>query len=346
MEWSAPVPADKITWHDWEGSFPHDSGSDWSQRQAFNAICARSLTEQLVPLRMSGPLAADDFPLICVLRNEQARLPLFFRHYKGLGITRFFMIDNDSTDGSRDLLLAEAGVDVFSAPVPFQEGRGGIYWANGLAQAHCRGHWVLRVDTDELLVYDGVADHPLPHLARLLQATGFDRLYAPMLDIYSSAPFGAKTRDVEDILANDSWFDSEGYDLQRWREGWHLGGGARARLFNREGNQYWLSKYPFVRMDGLMTIVNQHYLWPFDTVTKGPMGALLHLKLTDDFPERSAAYAREKQHAFGSQVYRMSNEVMKDNPGMTAMHAQSRRYRGPKSLLRHRFILPLDWSKL
>ena len=76
------------------------------------------------------------------------------------------------------------------------------------------------------------------------------------------------------------------------------------------------------------------------------MGALLHLKLLDDFPERSAVYAREKQHSSESQVYRMSAQVLAENPGMSAMHACSRRYRGPKSLLRHRFMLPLDWSKL
>jgi hypothetical protein len=189
-------------------------------------------------------------------------------------------------------------------------------------------------------------DHPLPQLGRLLQATGFDRLYAPMLDIYSSAPFGGLKRGIEEVLAEDSWFDSEGYDLQRLRKGWHLGGGARARLFNREGHKYWLSKYPFIRMDGNMTIISPHYLWPFDQITKGPMGALLHLKLLDDFPERSAVYAREKQHSSESQVYRMSAQVMAENPGMSAMHASSRRYRGPKSLLRHRFMLPLDWSKL
>jgi hypothetical protein len=340
-----PEPSDRVRWLDWEASLPHDRG-DWTQREAFNAMCARSLTEQLVPIRSSGALAADDCPLICVLRNEHARLPLFFRHYRKLGITRFFMIDNDSSDGSRELLLAEEGVDVFSAPVRFQEGKGGIYWANGLANAYCRDRWLLRVDADELLVYDGMEEHPLPELGRLLQATGFDRLYAPMLDLYSSAPFGTRKRGVEEILNEDSWFDSEGYDLQRWREGWHLGGGARARLFNRDGNKYWLSKYPYVRMEGVMTIINQHYLWPFDDMTPGPMGALLHLKLTDDFPERSMAYAQEKQHAFGSKVYRMSSQVMEENPALSAMHAKSRRYRGPKSLLRYRVMLPLDWSKL
>lgn len=340
--------SERIIWRDWEATLP-DAGGDWREREAFNALCARSLTEQLIPIRFAGPLAPDDFPLICVLRNECARLPLFFRHYRQMGVTRFLMIDNGSSDGSREILLAEDGVDVFSAPVPFQEGKGGIYWANGLAHAYCRDRWILRVDVDELLVYDGMAEHPLPDLARLLEATGFDRLYAPMLDLYSSAAFGTRQRAVEEIVNEDSWFDSEGYRLERWREGWHLTGGPRARLFNRPGKaqlSYWLSKYPLLYMDEAKAIFNQHYLWPFDEVTKGPMAALLHLKLTDDYLERSAVYEREKHHAHDSQVYRVSSEVMREKGPMSAMHVGSRRYRGPKSLLRYRIMLPFDWSKL
>lgn len=342
------MASEPITWRDWSSGLPRD-GEDWQERDLFNALSARSLTEHLNPVRFAGPLAAGDLALICVMRNERARLPLFFRHYRELGVTRFLMVDNGSSDGSRELLLAEAGVDVFDAPVPYRDGQGGIYWANGLAQAHCRDRWVLRVDADELLVYDGMESHPLPDLARLLQATGFDRLYAPMLDLYSSAAFGTIRRDVGQVLAEDSWFDSEGYELERWASGWYLTGGPRARLFNLEGKRpyhHWLSKYPFVYMDKAKVIYNTHYLWPFDRITKGPMAALLHLKLFDDFIERSAVYEEEKQHAHDSLSYQLSNQVIRENATTTAMHAQSRRYRGPKSLLRYRIMLPLDWSKL
>ena len=342
------MAADRITWRYWEGGLPQDGG-DWPEREAFNAVSARSLSEQLTTVRFAGPLALGDLPLICVVRNERARLPLFFRHYRELGVTRFLMIDNGSSDGTRELLLAQDGVDVLDARASFRDSYCGAYWTNALAHAHCRGRWVLRADADELLVYDGMESHPLPDLARLLDATGFDRLYAPMLDLYSSAAFAGGERGIEQIFAGDSWFDSEGYELARWKEGWYLTGGPRARLFNREGKQnysHWLSKYPFFHMDAAKALFNPHYMWPFDQVTKGPMAALLHLKLFDDFPERSATFAREKRHAHHSLAYRLYNEVMREQASMSAMHAQSRRYRGPKSLLRHRMMLPLDWSKL
>lgn len=327
---------------------PRDGG-EWRNRTAFNEMSARALAQQLTTVRFRGPLTKDDIPLICTLRNEAARLPLFFEHYKNLGVTRFFITDNDSTDESLNILLDEPAADVFISKVPFQESKGGVYWSNGLAHAHCLNRWMLRVDADELLVYDGMDDHPLPHLTRLLDTRDLDRLYAPMIDLYSSAGFNSDDRPLAEIIENDSWFDDDGYKLDRWREGWHLTGGPRERLFhNKPETKYghWLSKYPLLRMEESKTFFNQHYFWPFDKVTRGPMAALLHLKLTDNFRERCARYVQEKQHANESKGYRIINNELQKSSIRTAMHSRSKRYRGPKSFIRHNLMFSIDWNKL
>jgi hypothetical protein len=93
------------------------------------------------------------------------------------------------------------------------------------------------------------------------------------------------------------------------------------------------------------TIISHHWLWPMDWRRREPQSAFLHLKLMDDFIERSARYEREGQHAFGSEAYQLINAQMAKVPEVTFFHPKSRRYRGPKSLIRYLVMQPIDWRK-
>ena len=62
--------------------------------------------------------------LFSKIRNEKLRLPAFLRHYRSLGVDRFFIVDNDSTDGSTEYLLAQPDVHLFGL-VPAFEKQGG-----------------------------------------------------------------------------------------------------------------------------------------------------------------------------------------------------------------------------
>ena len=346
-DFSAPAMAiGEIGWRNWRGSMPAH-GKNWQQREEFNALSHRSLGEHLETVRCRGALPEGELGLICVLRNEIDRLPLFFEHYRKLGITRFFIVDNGSDDGSHEFLLEQADADIFQTRVPFSEGQAGLYWANGIAREYCIGHWIVRSDADELLVYDGMEGHDLRQLAQWLDAGGLDRLFAPLLDIYPSGGLGAAQRAISDILRHDCWFDTAGYSLDRARGGWLLTGGARRRLFGSGQDARWpnLSKYPFFRMSSETVVFSQHWLWPYDDVTEGPQGALLHLKLTDDLATRAERYAREGQHDNGSEDYRIISDILRERPNPVVFHEESSRYRGSKSLVRQSFILPIDWRQ-
>lgn len=331
-----------IDWHDWERSIKSKAGV-WRDRNAFEDYSYRSVFEHLIAVRRSGDLAPHEVPLICVLRNEAAFLPLFFDHYKRLGVTRFIMIDNGSNDGSHELLLAEKAADIYFTRTSFIEGQSGLYWANGLAHALCEGYWTLRVDADELLVYDGMAEHGLAELAQWLTKQGMDRFFAPMRDLYSSAPLTDRKSDISEILKEDSWFDGEGYTFSKWDEGWQLCGGPRQRLIG-EGFQIRLSKYPFFRMTKELSIAHHHYLWPLDQARPDLRGALLHLKMIGDFIGRSERLEREGQHWNRSKVYRTVNQKLREAPETVAICAHSRRYEEPKSLIRHGLMQPIDWG--
>lgn len=317
-----------------------------SEREEFEDFSRRAFDKHLQIVRSRGHLDTGEIGLICVLRNEAARLPLFFDHYKQLGVTRFFMIDNNSDDGSRAVLLAEPKADVFHAHASFQEGQGGLYWAHAVARHYGQGNWLVRADADELLVYDGMDEHDLGALARWLAERGMDRIFAPMIDLYPSVPLGQSSQTIEELIASDSWFDNDGYSLTKWPQGWRLTGGPRHRLFHQDDshrNLIW--KYPLFDMRSDTLIYNHHWLWPDDEVTTGALGAMVHLKLMHDFIERSLRYAGEGQHFNNSNAYRVISRKMKEKPEVVAFYEGSKRYRGPRSLLRHGMLMPIDWEE-
>ena len=315
------------------------------ERAEFEDFSRRAFSAHLTEIRCRGHLEPEEVGLICVLRNEATRLPLFFDHYKRLGVSRFFMIDNNSEDASRGLLLAEPKADVFHAGALFSEGQGGLYWAQAIARRFGEGNWLIRPDADELFVYDGMEGHDLGDLAHWLDRHGMDRVYAPMIDLYPSTAIGASSQSIAELIENDSWFDNDGYELERWPQGWRLTGGPRFRLFHQDNshrNLMW--KYPFFRMKPETLIYNHHWLWPNDEVTSGALGAMVHLKLMHDFIERAARYAREAQHFANSNAYRVIGEKLQDMPEIVAFYDGSKRYRGPRSLIRHGMLMPIDWK--
>ena len=330
----------------WGYTLPQ-SGIVWKRRDEFNALSHHSLSSHMRELRCRGALAQGEIGAICIVRNEVDRLPLFFEHYKALGVDRFFMVDNLSNDGTHELLMDEPAADVFMAHASFNDGSGGLYWANGIAREYCRNNWIVRSDADELLVYDGMERHSLARLRDWLVGQGWDRLYAMMLDVYPSGDLGVEKRSIRDILTGDCWFDSEGYELIAGAGGWLLTGGPRHRLLREDGEAYthWLSKYPFFQVTDEAAIVDHHWLWPVDWTQRRPQGTLLHLKLMDDFIERSADFEREEQHAAASGAYKAMNRQMARMAGVNFLHAQSRRYRGTQSLLRYRVMSAIDWRK-
>lgn len=317
-----------------------------SERQEFDDLAHRAFAAHIEIVRCRGHLGPGEIGLICILRNEASRLPLFLDHYKRLGVGRFFVVDNNSDDGTREILLAEPLADIFHAHASFSEGQAGLYWAQAVARHYGEGNWLMRPDGDELFVYDGMEERDLHVLASWLDRQGMDRVFAPMVDLYPSTALEETSRTIEDLIANDGWFDNDGYELEGWPQGWYLTGGPRDRLFShgQRGLRTPIGKYPFFRMASDTLICNHHWMWPHDKVTTGALGAFLHLKFMSDFIERSERFEREGQHWKGSKAYKFMNERRREMSQTVPFHADSKRYRGPRSLIRHGMLMPIAWD--
>ena len=142
-------------------------------------------------------------------RNEQLRLPAFLRHYRALGVSRFFIVDDASTDGSAEYLRSQSDVEVFPATGPFRDSRGGASWLNTLLAEFGTGHWCITVDVDELLVYPGREHVPLDVLTAYFDHHGYEAMSCLLLDLY---PAGSLADVIyaagDDLLAAAPYFDA------------------------------------------------------------------------------------------------------------------------------------------
>ncbi len=134
------------------------------------------------------PQDGKEIRLFCVARNEMLRLPFFLDYYRKIGVSRFFIVDNISTDGTLEYLRSQPDVHVFETAASFATAKGGATWINSLMDVYGRGQWCLVADADELLVYPDCEQVNLPKFCDRLDTEGCEAMQVILLDMYSDKP--------------------------------------------------------------------------------------------------------------------------------------------------------------
>lgn len=173
------------------------------------------------------------------LRNERARLPYFLEYYRNLGVRNFFVVDNNSDDGSTDYLKRQSDVVYFWTDGSYKSSAAGRYWTHELANHYGPDHWCLTLDVDELLIYPGVESMDLISFTKYLDETGAEAMFGIFLDMYSDKPLSETIYKVgTPFLDTCQYFDAEGYDMkpQSSFPSPAVFGGPRRRQFWSDGN--------------------------------------------------------------------------------------------------------------
>jgi hypothetical protein len=170
---------------------------------------------------------------VLIVRNEALRLPQILDHHRSLGVDRFFAVDNDSNDGTLDLLLGQPDTHVFFTDRSFRDEK--ALWRRRILEEFCEDHWTLHVDADELLLYPECDSMGLRTLCSFLEEEGAKGMFAPLVDMYPGLSLEETTyRPGASLVATCPYFDSSGYHLRYRRKQaappFRLQGGPRARL--------------------------------------------------------------------------------------------------------------------
>lgn len=281
----------------------------------------------------------DEIRAVLKVRNEVLRLPWVLEHHRRLGVDRFFVVDNGSTDGTVDYLLAQHDVHCFYTDSRFSESGGGRIWMNALLDAFGEGHWCLVVDADELFVFPAYESTGLRTLCAYLDQSGARAVFAVVLDMYASTSVKAtRYSSGQSFLAACPYFDPEPYKLVpgKFFPPFKLLGGVRERMFwqnrNRGFSPPTISTVRLVKWKKGQQYVSNHSLTPPIALSE-IWGALLHFKFLADFHARVVQEVARGEHYAGAREYRAYLEVMEQDPELTLHYEGSARYRDSEQLV-------------
>ncbi|MBV8359855.1 MAG: glycosyltransferase family 2 protein [Deltaproteobacteria bacterium] len=149
------------------------------------------------------------------VRDEISRLPHTIEHHRKLGVTRFLVVDNGSSDGCKEFLLAQPDCHVFTTANSHSESGYGAEWWNALLNEYGANHWCLTVDADEWFVYPGYEKQPLTVLAGYLERSGAQGMFAFLLDMYGSGAIAESTAESERSLLDACRYFDRDYTWHR-----------------------------------------------------------------------------------------------------------------------------------
>lgn len=297
-------------------------GREWPSMEEYRAAC-----DNLTLERLAGTSRERGLSLVSVIRNEADILPAFLDHYRALGVERFIIVDNASTDGTIPFLTAQPDVDLYRTKDSYADALAGNMWADCLAHRLCSNRWMLRVDADELLVYQDCEKYPIPYLIQVLSHLGLKRLYAPMIDLYE--------------LEDGTYFDGRQEMLLRDHIGIHLEGGIRQRMAQHyAAAPPWLSKHPLTYYDRNTCFATIHHPYPRERNNLTCFARLLHTKISGRFAKKIAAALEEKQHCGESKEYRIYDLWARSD----LRCEESCRYESPKDLVDAGLMSPVPWN--
>lgn len=249
--------------------------------------------------------------LFCVIKNEYGRIDRFLDYYRSIGINRFVFLDNDSDDGTKEYLLEQKDVVLYSATVDYSSVRR-VAWINYLLLLHGINKWCVVVDSDEYLSYIGSERFTLEKVITVAESKNLKRIEGVLLDMYPRGELFCDYDDPSGFIERNVFFDHIGYELKMWKHGFAIKGGPRKRVFSC--NVY-LSKYPLFYFGDEDFYANSHYLSPDDAERKYPVWiALRHYKFLDEKDLKKIEIAVMKENYFReSEEYKIYLHSIQNN---------------------------------
>lgn len=287
----------------------------------------------------SIPINLNEIRLFCVMRNEALRLPHFLKYYKDLGVDRFFFLDNNSTDHSRELLKYEPNTHIFTTSSNYKNH---WIWMEYLLNAYGRDHWCIVVDVDELFCFPGKGELSLRNLCEHLDSKQDTAVRSLLLDMYPAHPLNGTTyRTGENPVDVAPHFDKNYFstpfsflDKKNMVDFSTVifTGGMRDRVFGRSNPPSILSKISlFKHLSKTYLVQGMHAV--SNAQISAIQGVVFHTKFLFDFIGEVEEECRREQHYDGAFYYKIFNNTLRKNPDLSLYCNESVEFRDFKQLI-------------
>ncbi|WP_341861145.1 glycosyltransferase family 2 protein [Gymnodinialimonas sp. 57CJ19] len=204
-------------------------------------------------LQLVGADKTDRGAYVCLLlvHNEGNLIEPFLEHYRSFGNITFIVIDDRSTDGSTEFLLAQPNVTVLAPKEGSTYAKHKREWRGQVLDEVADGRWILAPDADEHLFWHGAPERSFDDLIRVLDAEGAGALYAIMIDMYADRPLDEHVYTGGSLSQSFPLFDDPRIDpagtwmergASRFLKNWptpavSVLGGMRQRLVDSQSSQ-------------------------------------------------------------------------------------------------------------
>ena len=240
--------------------------------------------------------------VVCMEKNSIVYMKKLLPYYRKLGIRHFIMIDDHSTDGTKEYLQKQNDVTIYTAPKPYEYHRRGG-WVLQVIQDCGRDRWYLRLDSDEFLSWRGMESSDIHSILQLMERHGMGTIRALMLDMYPEHGFLDGKSDDEAFMEDYLWFD-DGSSFSEETESGEIFGGMRWRT---AGAKLRMDKYILFRPDkGYWPIMDHHVTGIHNSMEKNIYCVFRHYKFLPSQAEKYKYIVANKKSGYSS-----FNEVQK-----------------------------------
>lgn len=294
----------------------------------------------------------SDLLLFSTMKNEGHRLEYFFEYYRSLGISHFFIVDNGSSDNTKNILESRSDVSYWYTEASYKESNFGMHWLNFLLFKYGVEHWCVTCDPDEFIVYPHIETRDLIDLTQYMDSIKQESFFTTMLDMYSDKPVDQTVYTPgTDPLKVCKYFDGYGYSKSYNPDITNLfvQGGVRKRVFSRNSpsSSPALNKVPLVKWKkNYAYISSMHMLLPrkLNRCVDERMvtGALLHFKFISQLDDKVKEEMIAKQHYNDSAEYKQYGDVI-NSQGMLYNSGVSIPFTGWQDLARRGLLNTGGW---
>jgi glycosyltransferase involved in cell wall biosynthesis len=267
------------------------------------------------------PFSANEIRLFMNVRNASMQLPYFFKYYSKMGVDRFFVVVNDSTDGTKDFLLSQENTHIFETKESYRNAVSGTTWRNNLLNKYGKGHWCISIDADEIFIFPHYEEINIRDLCNFLDEENSDAIRCIWLQMYSDKPIKSTGYEKgEDPLLDCFYFDKNSLDANAP----HPQMLRRTRNINKVG----VFKYK----PGILLSVGNHYIHGgnMSDIT----GAVLHFPYFSRFITKAHEEAGRGEYRGGADgYYGHIRKVINANQDINLHHPGSIKFKDSKQLV-------------
>src|SRR5215217_8254503 len=295
----------------------------------------------------------DELVVVCLVRDGRPYVKSFVEHYRSLGATHIFFLDNGSTDGTVEALKNHNNVTVLQTMLPYKKYH--LLFKQYLVGRFGRkDRWCLCVDIDELFDYPYSNVVGLNSFLGYLTQKSYTAVAAQMLDMFPEEPLSGREGNLEDKLLKERhrFYDISNISRTSVKELHHLHdrnntlesdeieifrGGIQNAIF---GSTLYLTKHPLMFTDGRIKPSDRSAHWVDNAKIADITCVLLHYKFLDGYFHKQAAQAvREGHYHNASTRYKRYLEILDKNPALKMKRESARELKGVNDLVENGFLV-------